>query len=455
MSRASRKSTNKTLANRVAKDIVDTVTGVGKRLSKTVTGSSDNILTKTTDVAGRTVTGTVDTATDTLANTVDYAGNVATDFVDALQDVVSGLIDGASSVVETTGDVTERLLTDVFDVRATHVFNGAGNLVRRVANGIGGVMREIPYVGNTTGYVVEAAGGGVYHVILSVGKLVGSTSRRVGSIAKKSSDLVVFTLNASDEQLRDTTHSVDDLLQRLSATLSGSKAKSLRQAGGRGRRSRRNARNVRKTRGGGRGGGQRRRRSMHRSRLGRKMRGGSSTTSENVANFIYQTAGPMTKGKSNEEHAKALGVKKTIQGWRESFEDKMAQWSTTDEFKSKKYHMFTFADLKELCTTKKDTINERYKEIVMALYDSLIPWYESASPAPPAKNDDDDDDSSRHGNMGQRRNAVTPDDIKMYKEKKTSIQKEIDNEMRLPKIYRDREDLQKNREKLNKFPLDI
>lgn len=269
MPRASRKSTN-TLANRVTNDIVATVTGAGKRLSKTVTGSSDNILTKTTDVAGRTVTGTVDTATDTLASTVDYTGNVATDFVDALQDVVSGLIDGASSVVETTGDVTERLLTDVFDIRATHVFSGAGNLVRRVANGIGGVMREIPYVGNTTGYVVESAGGGVYHVILSVGKLVGSTSRRLGSVAKKTSDLVVFTLNASDEQLRDTTHSVDELIQRLSATLSGSEGKSLRQAGGRGRRSRRNARrntrNVRNTRGGGRGGVQRRRRSMRRNR---------------------------------------------------------------------------------------------------------------------------------------------------------------------------------------------
>ena len=275
-SRRSRKSTN-TLANRVTNDIVATVTGAGKRLSKTGTGSSDNILTKTTDVAGRTVTGTVDTATDTLASTVNYTGNVATDFVDALQDVVSGLIDGASSVVETTGDVTERLLTDVFDIRATHVFSGAGNLVRRVANGIGGVMREIPYVGNTTGYVVESAGGGVYHVILSVGKLVGSTSRRLGSIAKKSSDLVVFTLNASDEQLRDTTHSVDDLIKRLSTTLSGSEGKSLRQAGGRGRRSRRNARrntrNVRKTCGGGRRGGQRRRRSVRRS-------GGHSFTPE-------------------------------------------------------------------------------------------------------------------------------------------------------------------------------
>ena len=268
MARDSRKTANsRSLANQVTKDIINTVTGASKSLSKTVTGSSDNILTKTTDLAGRTVNGTVGTATDTLASTANYAGDVATDFVDALQDVVSGLIDGASSVVETTGDVTERLLTDVFDVRATHVFSGAGNLVRRVANGIGGVMREIPYVGDTTGYVVEAAGGGVYHIILSVGKLVGSTSRRLGSIAKKSSDLVVFTLNASDEQLRDTTRSVDDLIQRMSTTLSGGEGKSLRQAGGRRLRSQRNTRrNMRRMRSGGRGrrGVQRRRRSVRR-----------------------------------------------------------------------------------------------------------------------------------------------------------------------------------------------
>ena len=249
VNRRSRKSNN-SLAKNITNDIVSTVTGASKRLSKSIIGSESNLLTKTTDVAGRAVSNTVGAATDTFSDTVNYTGEVATDFVDALQDVVSGLIDGASSVVETTGDVTERLLTDVFDVRATHVFSGAGNLVRKVANGIGGVMREIPYVGNTTGYVVESAGGGVYHVILSVGKLIGSTSRRLGSVAKKTSDLVVFTLNAGDEQLRDTTHSVDDLVQRLSHTLSGSEGKSLRQAGG--RRSRHNTNNVRKTRGGGR-----------------------------------------------------------------------------------------------------------------------------------------------------------------------------------------------------------
>ena len=128
------------------------------------------------------------------------------------------------------------MLNDVFDVRATHVFNGAGNLVRSVANSIGGVVREIPTVGNATGYVVESLGGGAYQVLISEGKLVGSASRRLGSVAKKTSALVVFTLNVGDEQLRDTTNVVDDLVHRLSHTLSGQGEETLQKAGHKSRR---------------------------------------------------------------------------------------------------------------------------------------------------------------------------------------------------------------------------
>ena len=116
-----------------------------------------------------------------------------------------------------------------------------------VKNEIGGVVRKIPYVGNATGYVVESIGGGVYHVILSVGKLIGSASRRLGSVAKKTSDLVVFTLDASNNQLKDTTHTVDDLARRLSHSLTTRKGNTLRESVGGGRK-RRRRRSVRKRR---------------------------------------------------------------------------------------------------------------------------------------------------------------------------------------------------------------
>jgi len=123
----------------------------------------------------------------------------------------------------------------------------------------------------------------------------------------------------------------------------------------------------------------------------------------------------MIKGKSNKTHAQSLRIKKDIDGWKNKFEKNMEKWS-----KTRGYEPFTFADLEELCTKNKSQINELYKDIVMALYDSLKPWYESAPPAPPeviddaAKNYDnndnnDNDDWSRQDNkiQIQRRNAVT------------------------------------------------
>ena len=157
------------------------------------------------------------------------------DVVDALETVVNGLINGAGSVVDTAGSVTENVLTDLFDVKATHVFKGAGKLAKQLADNIGGVVRQIPYVGNATGYVVESAGGGVFHVILSVGKLIGSTSRRLGRVAKKTTDLVVFTLHAGRDQIKDTAVSVDDIVDRVGNSLvgrSGKSAKTLKGAGG-------------------------------------------------------------------------------------------------------------------------------------------------------------------------------------------------------------------------------
>ena len=239
------KSSRNTAPTELVQDLVSKVTGATRTVADKTVGR-DNVVSKTVDITNKAITDSVSSATNALSNSVEYGGNTATDFVDALQDVVSGLIDGASSVVETTGDVTERMLNDVFDVRATHVFNGAGNLVRSVANSIGGVVRENPTVGNATAYVDESLGGGAYHVLLSVGKLVGSASRRLGSVAKRTSDLVVFTLNVGDEQLRDTTNVVDDLVHRLTHTLTGQGEETLQKAG----RESRRRRGVQKRRGG-------------------------------------------------------------------------------------------------------------------------------------------------------------------------------------------------------------
>jgi hypothetical protein len=261
--------TARTIRNKAAQIVAD-LTHTGTRVANGTLTASTNLVRNTALVASDTARGTVKGAVDVYGRSVGYSESLTTDFIDALQDVVSGLVDGASTVVRTTGDVTEQLLTQVFDVRATHVFDGAGKLARQIAQDISGVVRKIPYVGKASGYVVESVGGGVYHVILSVGALVGSASRRLGKIAKKTSDLVVFTLGSSNDQLKDTSRAVDDLVRRLSHSLTVCDAHALRASrssvktggGGGGGRTTRRTRRARS--GGGRGqaaaGGRRRRR---------------------------------------------------------------------------------------------------------------------------------------------------------------------------------------------------
>lgn len=250
--RKTRKSPRKSSKNIVdnvvneTANIVSQITKSGKRVASGVLDTSVGAVKKTVNVAKNTATTAVDNVAVVTGNVIDYGENLTTDFIDALQDVVSGLVDGANAVVNTTGVVTERILSDVFDVRATHVFNGAGRLAKKIADEIGGVVREIPYVGNATGYVVESVGGGVFHVILAVGKLIGSASRRIGSVAKKTTDLVVFTLDAGNNQLKDTTNTVDDLVHRVSHSLTTRKGKTLREpVGGAHKRHRRSVRKRR------------------------------------------------------------------------------------------------------------------------------------------------------------------------------------------------------------------
>ena len=224
---AARKSSRRSRRSRPGKSLKGLAKGamnVGSRAVRGTVRTAKNTVTKTAANTARAAT-----------ETVDFARNFSKDVVDALETVVNGLINGAGSVVDTAGSVTENVLTDLFDVKATHVFKGAGKLAKQLADNIGGVVRQIPYVGNATGYVVESAGGGVFHVILSVGKLIGSTSRRLGRVAKKTTDLVVFTLHAGRDQIKDTAVSVDDIIDRVGNSLVGrsrTSAKTLKGAGG-------------------------------------------------------------------------------------------------------------------------------------------------------------------------------------------------------------------------------
>lgn len=149
-----------------------------------------------------------------LADAYNFTNEVAREVAGTLSSVVGGLVDGANAIVDTTGDVIDQAGTQ-FDVYATQVFAGAGGLAKQCANGLGNVVRPVPGIGKHVAYVVESAGGGVFHVVVAVGKLAGSAVKRTGQLAHKSTDLIVYTLTQGKDTVGDTSATVQDLVGRL------------------------------------------------------------------------------------------------------------------------------------------------------------------------------------------------------------------------------------------------
>ena len=197
---------------------------------------------------------------DGTSRAVQFTGEVINDLVNVVLQAVGGVVDGANMIANTTGDVADKLAGDVIGVQTTQIFKGVGATTNQIANGLGTVVGEIPLVGKPTALVVQRAGEGVFHVIASVGSAAGSGARRIGQIAKKSTDLVVFTLSAGREELDEIGASVTQLVTKLTA----------RTAGGHRRSSRRTS--LKKSRGG---------RTARHAR-GRKARGGLALTSPNL-----------------------------------------------------------------------------------------------------------------------------------------------------------------------------
>ena len=158
--------------------------------------------------------GGVSTALAPLRSAYNFTNQVSQEIVHALTSVVDGLVDGASAIVDTTGRIIEHTST-TFDVNATHVFKGAGGLAKQCADGLGTVIRKVPGVGGPVAYVVESVGGGVYHVVVTVGTLAGSAVKRTGKVARKGTDLIVYTLKEGQGTVDETGATVRELVGRL------------------------------------------------------------------------------------------------------------------------------------------------------------------------------------------------------------------------------------------------
>ena len=162
--------------------------------------------------------GISNTLATSATTVVDFTSDIVQEIANALATITGGVFDGASAIVDTAGSLTDQF-GDVFNVYATQVFKGAGDGARYVANQMGVVLRKIPTVGGGVAYVVESLGGAVYHVIVAVGTLSGSSVKRAGKVVHQSSDLVVYTLTASNQQVGDTRDEVNGLVKQFTNTI--------------------------------------------------------------------------------------------------------------------------------------------------------------------------------------------------------------------------------------------
>ena len=149
-----------------------------------------------------------------VGNAYNFTNDVSQEIVNALSNVVGGLVDGANIIVDTTGDIVDQAGT-MFDVYATQIFKGAGGIAKRCADGLGTVIRQVPIVGGGVAYVIESTGGGVYYIVVAVGKFAGSAARRTGKLARRSTDLIVYTLTQGKDTVQDTGSEVTGLVKRL------------------------------------------------------------------------------------------------------------------------------------------------------------------------------------------------------------------------------------------------
>ena len=153
-----------------------------------------------------------------VTNTVEFTGDVVNEFVNTVLNTVGGVLDGVSTLTTTTADIFNTVVHDVVGVRTSQFFDGVGDISHQVSEKLGDIIAEVPLVGGPVAYVVKRGGDGVYHVVVSVGSLVETSTRRVSDAVRQTAGLVVFTLTAGKDQLlevgRRVTETVSTLLKR-------------------------------------------------------------------------------------------------------------------------------------------------------------------------------------------------------------------------------------------------
>ena len=147
--------------------------------------------------------------------TVELSGDVMNELINVVLHSVGGIFESVNSVTKASGNITDNVMDNKIGVKTTQIFKNVGVTAKKVSDSLGKVVNVVPLVGGPVAYVVKRAGEGVYHIVVSVGKIAGSTAKKVGNLAKKTTDLIVFTLSAVNDEIQRIGKSVTDLISTL------------------------------------------------------------------------------------------------------------------------------------------------------------------------------------------------------------------------------------------------
>lgn len=125
-------------------------------------------------------------------------GNIVKDLTFGLSNTIGGTTNGLEIIVNEVGNILKTTSKNIESV-STQVFPKIGNLTLQTSKGLGNIVKIVPLIGKLMAYIISGSGKGVYHVVISVGNLVGNTAKTVGKMSKETTDLIVFTMSTTSD----------------------------------------------------------------------------------------------------------------------------------------------------------------------------------------------------------------------------------------------------------------
>ena len=183
-----------------------------------------------------------DVATST-SKAIELTGTAINELINIILHSVGMFTWGVTSFTDGAGNVTDNIMGNKIGVKTTQIFKDAGVTAKQASDSLGKVVKTIPLVGGTVAYVVERGGNGIYHVVVSVGNIIGNSSKKIGKVVKKTTDLIVFTLSSVNDEIQEIGKEIASIITNLTERKQsgGSRKNKRRSSKSNGRKSSRNS----------------------------------------------------------------------------------------------------------------------------------------------------------------------------------------------------------------------